>query len=171
MIRRARAAVVFAAVALTLEAPARAQPDSTVDNPVERFWSASEEAPKPLTATEEARATYERTTREAEEARLAQILGVVYLRGEGLIHARVRCTPLCGITRIRMGVGPGAPTVASLVTTLRAFKPIYVGASPALGLGDPPEKGLVTWFPRRVHPRFPCDCAVGVIGIGDGGAF
>jgi hypothetical protein len=166
-LRRVAVALLVAAPAATLGAPARAQPEPAADSPAESFWAVplgSAEPPRVLTPAEQAKVDYERALRNAEEARLSQELGRFYSPVDGLRDARIRCTPLCGVTRLRLGVGTPT-TVGALARALRGASPLFVGTTPERGLGAPPRgaKGPVTWFPRAVHRRFRCDCEVGVV--------
>ena len=116
--------------------------------------------PTPPTPAEEARRTYDESLRNEEEARIALALGVYFTPSSGLERARVRCAPLCGITRVFLG---SPANVQALRSSLRAQNALFVGAHPERGLGAAPSVADgITWYPRSVHRRFPCECAVGV---------
>ena len=53
----------------------------------------------------------------------------------------------------------------ALAIALSAVSPVLVGTNPTRGLGAPEHTSNGrTWFPRKAHPSYPCDCAVGTRG-------
>ena len=149
------------ATALFVAAPPRAGQAL----PLGSMWGDSPEpddasTPTRPTPAEEARRLYDESIRNEEEARIARALGVYYAPSSGLERARVRCAPHCGVTRVFLG---SPPNVQALRSGLRAQNALFVGTHPERGLGSAPRVADgITWYPRSVHRRFPCDCAVGV---------
>lgn len=170
----AKAAVLAALVVLSAVPPTAARPregNATnclgyTDHPVE-----PDDAPFPLAVPTHlrtrswARATYQHEQEDAEEERLAKALHIPYDSRSGLRDADVRCEPLCSIVGVSLHSSLGDVSTRALANALSAVSPVLVGTNPTRGLGAPePSSNGTTWFPRKAHPFYPCDCAVGTRG-------
>jgi len=166
-------AVLAALVVLSAVPPAAARPRAGnatdcwgfTDHPVE-----PDDSPFPLAVPTYlrtrtwARATYQHEREDAEEERLAKAIHIPYDSRSGLRVAEVHCEPLCSIVGLSLHSPLGDVSTRALANALSAVSPVLVGANPTRGLGAPEQANGLTWFPRKAHPRYPCDCAVGTRG-------
>ena len=126
--------------------------------------------PTYLRSRELARETYEDDRLEAEEERLASALHIPYSSRDGLTGGTVKCQPLCSVVVVLFRAPLAGSSTQALAKALSAVSPILVGTYPARGLRAPVRHNEMMWFPRKVHPRYPCDCAIQTNGIGDAAA-
>ena len=170
----AKAAVLAALILLSVVPPAAARPRASnatdcwgyTDHPVEPDDAPFAIAvPTYLRTRTWARATYQHEREDAEEERLSKALHIPYDLRSGLRDAEVRCEPLCSIVGVSLHSPLGDGSTRALANALSAMSPALVGTNPTRGLGAPEQSANgTTWFPRRAHPRYPCDCAVGTRG-------